>query len=164
MPKELVASGRVSFRAGNLLEDMPPAGFDLALVSDQATRLAPVEVRRVLTRAHAALVEGGTLAIRDRVRCKGPVAMATADSGRLAAVERARLADPRDAARRDALAALRLLVTAPGAGLHERAEYERWSVDAGFHHLRWRASADDLERAILLAEKAPSHAVSALGA
>lgn len=66
LPKEWLKEGRLRLRAGNLIEDMVPAGFELALVSDVLSGYAPAEARRVLRRARDALVPGGHLAVRDR--------------------------------------------------------------------------------------------------
>jgi len=160
LPREEVKSGRVKLKAGDVKDDMPPAGFDLALVDGVATRLAPVEVRRVLQRAHTALVEGGTLAVVDRVRCKAPAAVAASDAGLSTPDAPAGRASATAAAQRDSLASLRLLLTAPGAALHERADLERWALEAGFQGLRWTATPLDPEHAVLLGEKSTSPAIT----
>ena len=128
LPKAWVKDGRVKLKTGDVLEDLLPAGFDLVLVSELVSHLEPVEVRRVLQRAREALVEGGTVAIRDR------------------------WADPGDAAA--GLAGLERLVEAPGGRLHARAEIEAALVEAGFETgAAWIEVAGDRAHPILIGAK-----------
>ncbi len=125
LPKEWIAAGRVRLKAQNLLEDVPPAGFDLALLSDVLSHFDPAEARRILLRAREALVPGGALAIRDAFE-GGP---------------------------RAGLRALGLLVeTAAGRPLR-REEALEWVAALGFTEPRWARAEGDPEREILLAAR-----------
>lgn len=131
LPKEWVKDGRVKLRAGNLLEDTPPVGFELVLLSDVLRLFDPAEARRVLLRARESLVPGGELAVRD---C---------------------WLDPeRTAPGGAALESVNLLVNTAGGRVHTRAEALGWIAALGLEDPRFGRVEGDADHEILLARRA----------
>jgi hypothetical protein len=64
LPKDLVKDGRLKLKAGSLIEDIPPLGFELVLATDVLEHQDDAGARRILQRAKEALLGGGTLAAR----------------------------------------------------------------------------------------------------
>ncbi|GIW72685.1 MAG: hypothetical protein KatS3mg102_2227 [Planctomycetota bacterium] len=129
-PREWIEAGRLRLKAGDMLQDLLPAGFDLVLLSDVIHMFEPVEVRRLFARVRDSVVGGGLIAVRDFFLDEdrsGPVAAA--------------------------VFAVNMLVATPAGRVYTRGEVGQWLEQAGFTAPEERAAEGDAEHRILLARK-----------
>ncbi len=100
---------RVVTRVGDLRSDALGEGYDLVLLSAICHMLGPDENRDLLRRAHAALLQGGRIAIQDHV-----------------------MNEDGTAPRAGALFAINMLVGTPNGSTFSESQYREWLTTAGF--------------------------------
>ncbi len=121
--------GCVTLRHGDFLRDDLGSGYDLALVSSVMCLLGVEENRRLLARVHAALADGGRVAIRDAIH------------------EPTRTGLPHAA-----IFGVHLLVSTKKGRAYSRTEVASWLAEAGFTDVR-RFPLD--EALVITARKLP---------